>query len=390
MDFELTKEQTMVREQVRRFLDREIAPKADAWDREGPLPKPLAHELLRKLIPLGYVVAPVPKEHGGLGMDLVTYGVMMEELKRCYASVGSLVTITGSTARTLAMSAPEGVRRRYLPGLLSGDLIGATAITEPNVGSDVSSIETRAVRRKDGYVLNGTKMWITNGGFADLVVVVAQTDPKLGAKGVGRFLVDRKESPFRSREIPKVGLRSSSTAELHFEDCALPGDSLLTPPGRGFAGAMQGLELARANAALAAVGVAQAALDVSIRYVKERRQFGKAIGGFQLVQEMVADMEIETQASRLLAYRALSRIDRGLPAAVESSVAKAYATEAAVRVTSRAIQVHGAYGLSEEYPLERYFRDARCYTIPDGTTQIQKLIIGRELIGLKAFRGGEA
>lgn len=387
MDFELSEEQRLLKETCRKFVDREILPHADEWDkRYHPFTKSLCHELIKKCIALGYVGTVIPKEYGGQGQTFVTAGLMSEEIRRGCASLGGVVGITGSAARLIAEAGREDQRTRYLPSLLDGDLIGCAAITEPNVGSDAASIQTMARRAGNDWVINGTKTWISNGTVADVVIVVAQTDPSKGYQGIARFLVDRSVSPFQARDIPKIGLRSFPTAELVFEDCRVPDTNMLGELGTGFQFLMKGFEVARCNAALASVGVAQAAIDVATRYAKERWQFGRPIGGFQMVQAMIADMVTECEAARLLGYWALSRLDRGLRCTKESSMAKAYATEMGVRVTSMAVQIHGAYGLSEEYPVERLFRDARCYTIPDGTTQIQKLIIGREVLGIKAFR----
>ncbi len=387
MDFELSEEQRILKEMCKRFVDREILPYADEWDkRYHPFPKSLCHELIKKCIPLGYVGTVIPREYGGQGQTFLTAGLMSEEIRRGCASLGGVLGITGSAARLIAEAGSEDQRARYLSDLLEGNLIGCVAITEPNVGSDAANVQTMARCVGDDWVINGTKTWISNGTVADVVIVVAQTDPSKGYEGIARFLVDRRTSSFQARDIPKMGLRSFPTAELVFEDCKVPAENMLGELGTGFRFLMKGFEVARCNAALASVGVAQAAIDIAIRYAQERWQFGSPIGGFQMVQAMVADMVTECEAARLLGYWALSRLDKGLRCARESSMAKAYATEMGVRVTSMALQIHGAYGLSEEYPLERLFRDARCYTIPDGTTQIQKLIIGREVLGIKAFR----
>jgi alkylation response protein AidB-like acyl-CoA dehydrogenase len=269
---------------------------------------------------------------------------------------------------------------------LNGDTIACSAITEPNVGSDTAGIETTAVLDGDSYVINGTKTWISNGTIADYVVVTLKVlDPKTGARTPAQILVDKAQSPFVAREIHKLGVRSFPTAELFFEDCRVPKEHLLVSRENPEEASISSLNFARANAAISAVGVAQAALDAAVKYAKERVQFGKKIGQFQLIQEMIADMSAEIEASRLLAYKAFFCLGKGMRCYKECSIAKAFATEAAIRVTSKAIQVHGAYGLSEEYPVERYFRDARCYTIPDGTTQVQQLIIGRETLGMRAF-----
>jgi alkylation response protein AidB-like acyl-CoA dehydrogenase len=246
-------------------------------------------------------------------------------------------------------------------------------------------LSTSATLDGDHYVLNGTKTWITNGGISDLALVFASTDRSKGARGISCFLVDRSESPFTSRELPKLGCRSCPTSELSFDDCRVPKENLIGTPGSAYVLALSELAKLRVAVGIGAVGLAQAALDAAIKYAQERKQFGRPIGSFQLVQEMIADMAILTDAARFICYRALYLIGKGQTPFKEASMAKAYSTEMAVEVTSKAIQVHGAYGISEEYPVERYFRDARTLTFPDGATQIQKLVIGRELLGISAF-----
>jgi len=385
MDFELTDEQKMLQTTVRRYLKDRIIPIADEYDRKGPMSKGDALRFLKELKPFGYVGTLVPEALGGPGLTHIDWAILYEALRGSYASLGGVVGITSAGAHGISESGNRELSRRILPGLLNGDTITCTAITEPNVGSNAAAVETRAVPDGDSYVINGTKMWISNGTIADYVVVVATVDPSKGAAGVCQILVEREASPFEGREIKKMGVRSFPTAELIFDGCRVPKENVLKAPGEGLKGALRGLTFARCNAAIASVGIAQAAIDAAIKYARERTQFGKPIGRFQLIQEMIADMIAEADASRLLAYRAFSLLDKGKTARLEASIAKAYATEAAARIASKAIQIHGAYGLSEEYPVERYFRDARCYTIPDGTTEIQKLVIGREVLGMSAI-----
>ncbi len=385
MIFELTDEQRMLKETVRKFLEKEIVPVASDLDREGPLSKRKAHELLALLIPFGYLGSTVPEEDGGAGLTFLTYGLLIEELRRVYASLGGVAGITASSARTIHGAGSPEQRQRYLSPLLKGEIVGCSGITEPNTGSDVAAIKTRALRCDGGYRINGTKMWISNGTIAEIVITYASTDPQLGPRGISRFIVDRRESPFISKEIKKMGVRSFPTAEIVFEDCFVPQEALIGEEGGAFKGALRNIQIARCLAAVSAVGIAQAAIDSSIAYARERDQFGKPIASYQLIQEMIAEMVTETEAARLLAYKGLDRIDQGGRFTREASMAKLYATEVAVRVTSKAIEIHGAYGLSEEFPVERYFRDARVYTIPDGTTEIQKLIIGREVLGISAI-----
>lgn len=358
MDFEFTDEQRMLKETVRRYMEEKIVPIADEYDRKGPLRKEDAHRFLKDLKPFGYVGTLVPERYSGPGLSHMDWAILHEELRRAYASLGGMVGITSSSSRGISESENEPLKERVLPGLLNGDTISCTAITEPNVGSDAAGIETRVVLDGDHYVINGTKMWISNGTIADYVVVVATVDRSKRAAGICQVLVERDVSPFESREIPKMGVKSFPTAELVFEDCRVPKENLLKAPGEGFKRALRGLTFARCNAAIASVGIAQAAIDASIRYAKERTQFGKFIGQFQLIQEMIAEMIAEVEAARLLAYRAFLLLDKGERCLKEASIAKAYATEAAAEVTSKAVQIHGAYGLSEEYPVERFFRDA--------------------------------
>jgi alkylation response protein AidB-like acyl-CoA dehydrogenase len=385
MDFEFTDEQKALRDTVRRFLAEKIEPMADEYDRKGPLSKEDALMFLKMLKPFGYVGTLIPQEFGGDGLDHVTWGVLHEELRRTFAGLGGMVGITAATSSGLVESTNTALRDRILPGLVAAEKIICTAITEPNHGSDAALIDTKAILEGDYYRINGTKMWISNGHVADYIICVAQTDPSKGAKGICQILVEREKSPFISKEIHKLGVRAFPTAEVVFEDCLVPKDNLLFPVGSGYKRTLVGLNSARANAAIASVGIAQAALDAAVQYAKERMQFKRLIGSFQLVQEMIAEMATEIDAARLLAYRGFALIDKGVQCRKEVSMAKAYATEMAVRVTSKAIQIHGAYGLADEYKVERFFRDARCYTIPDGTTQIQNLIIGREILGIPAF-----
>ncbi len=386
MDFEFTEEQVIMRDNARRFLEKEVAPHVDEWDRQGPMTRETALSWMQRLKPLGYIGTLVPVEQGGFGLDRISYGLLIEELRRTWASLGGVIGICTSVAGSLSRLGTEEQREKYLKPMLDCRMIGCSGITEPNVGSDVSSIQTRAVKDGDAWVINGTKTWISNGGISDFIIVTCRTGGEKGFKGLSRILVERGISPYKTREIPKIGLKAFPTSEVVFEDCRVPLSNLIGEEGSGFKGAMEALESARLNAAMGAVGIMQAAIDRAVAYARERPQFGKPIGAHQLVQAKIAEMEALCSASRLLTYEGLWRLDRGLSCTRESSVAKFFATEAAVQVTGMAIQVHGAYGLSEEYPVERLFRDARCYTIPDGTTEIHKLIIGREMLGLKAFR----
>ena len=387
MDFDLSREQTMLRDSVKEYLRQKIAPIADDYDRKGPMAEADAKKFLKDLEPFGYVGTLVPKKFGGPEMGYLDWAVIFEELRGVYASLGGIVGITSSAAGGLCRSGNRTVIDKTVAGLLTGEKIACMAITEPDVGSDAASVTTEAVPKGDHFLVNGTKMWISNGTIADYVILVATVDPSLGPGGIIQLLVEKEVSSFEANEIPKMGLKSFPTAELVFKNCLVPRENLLKNPGEGLKSALADLTFARCNAAIASVGIAQAALNAAITYAKGRKQFGRPIGRFQLIQQMIAEMAAEVDASRLLAYRAMSMFDKGRIPIREASLAKAYATEAGVRVASKALQIHGAYGLSEEFPVERYFRDARCYTIPDGTTQMQQLIIGRELLGMSAIVG---
>jgi alkylation response protein AidB-like acyl-CoA dehydrogenase len=271
-----------------------------------------------------------------------------------------------------------------LPRAASGDYIGCIAITEPNAGSDVAGVELTATLDGDNYILNGTKTWISNGSIADAAFVLVTTDKTQGPLAMSFLLVERDVSPFSTRELHKLGLRSFPTSELSFDDCRVPKVNALDP-GTGYQRTMSFFDVSRAMVGIFSTGIAQAAIDASIKYAQDRTQFGRPIGSFQMIQEMLVDMIMETEAGRLLSYRALDMLDKDEKCRWQSCLAKAYATEAAVRTTSKAIQIHGAMGLSDEYPVERYFRDARTLTIPDGTTQMQKLIVGKNALGISAL-----
>ena len=385
MDFEFTDEQKMVKDMARKLMEKEIIPIADEYDRtKALLDREKLKGLTDKLVPLGYFGLCIPEEAGGAGTDYMTWGILNEELARAYASLAGVILIQ-SASRVIYEVGTSALKERFLPSLVTGEKILCCGITEPNVGSDASRIETMAILDGDHYVINGTKTWISNGSISDACIVVAQTKKGAGPAGICHILVDREESPYETRELNKLGLRSFPTSELFFEDCRVPKENLLVPPGEGHKKILQLFEGARANMAINSVGMAQAAIDASISYARERYQFGKPLAGMQMIQEMFADMIAETEAARLLSFRVFSLLDKGVRCDAESSLAKFYATEIAVNVTSKAIQIHGAYGLSDEYPVERYFRDARSSTIPDGTTQIQKMIVARNALGVSAF-----
>lgn len=387
MDFDLTREQKMLQQSVREFIKDKIAPIAADMDREGPMSKENAHNFLKALEPFGYVGTLVPEKYGGPGLTSVEWGIIHLELRKAYASLGGIVGITSTAASVISNSDNKMIKEKILPSMLSGERIGCLGITEPDAGSDPSSMETTAVLDGDYFIINGNKMWISNGSIADYVVLMATSKAvKKGREGICMLLVEKEVSPFKASEIHKMGLKSFPTSELVFENCRVPKENLLYPVGKGFDQIQNALIFARCNAAIAGVAIAEAALEASIVHAKQRVQFGKFIGEFQMIQQMIAEMIVEIDAAKLLTFRAFKLIDDGKRCRKESSIAKAFSCEMVARVASKAIQIHGAYGLAEEYPLERYFRDARCYTIPDGTTQIQQLIIAREALGLSALK----
>lgn len=383
MDFEFSETERLLADTARRVAAREVEPVLSAHLPDQPLPKAAMLELYKSVAPLGYFGARIPESEGGSGLTYILLGILNEMLPPVLS-----LSLLGheSTVKRIQMGGSPEQKARFLPDLLAGRKISGTATSEPNVGSDPRGIETAAVPDGDHYVLNGTKLWTTNGSILDTALVVASLGKdRAGWNLITRFIVDREESPFESREIPTIGLQQGHLSELVFRDCRVPKVNLLGKPGDAHSALTFTWLANRANMGLIGVHLAQRALDASVAYAKERVQFGKPIGSFQLVQEMLAEMSTLTDASRLLCYRALARLDRGVWCHRESSMAKAYATEAAVRVTNLAIQIHGSYGLTKEFPLERWARDARMLTLPDGTTQIQQLIIGRELLGLRAF-----
>ncbi len=387
MDFMLTEEQKMIKASARAFMEGEIIPIVGEYEQKyRPLPKEIAIEVMKKLVPLGYIGGLVPEDGGGEGMDYVSYAILTEELARAWGSL-TVMTIVDAAAGPLDLyySGSEEQKAKYLPPALSGDLICSGAISEPNVGSGTRDIETTAKVDGDYYIINGTKEWITNGGVSDFYSVTLYTDRAKGAQGVSRIIVDANECKLAIRELPKLGLRCCPTAEVVFDNCRVPRKNLLDQEGVGYEATMKLLLTPRALLGVMGTGLAQAAIDEAVKYALERKQFGRIIAKFQLVQQMIAEMVVETKAARLLCYEATQLLGKGERCFKECSGAKFYGTEVAVRVCSKAMEVLGAYGISEEYPLERYFRDARTLLPPDGTNQIQRLIVGREVLGVSAF-----
>ncbi|KHE68580.1 acyl-CoA dehydrogenase [Halobacillus sp. BBL2006] len=375
MNFTLTEEQQMLRKMVRDFAKNEVEPTAAERDEEERFDR----EIFDKMAELGLTGIPWPEEYGGIGSDFVSYVIAVEELSRVCASTGVTLSAHISLASwPIYKFGNEEQKKKYLAQLASGEKLGAYALSEPGAGSDVSSMRTQAKLDGDHYVLNGNKVWITNGGVADLYVVFAKTDPEAGSRGVSAFIIEKDTPGFTTgKKEKKLGIRSSPTTELIFEDCRVPKENLLGEEGQGFKIAMMTLDGGRNGIAAQAVGIAQGALDESVSYAKEREQFGKPIATLQGISFKLADMATQIEASRLLTYQAAYLESEGKPYAKASAMAKLYAGDAAMKITTEAVQVHGGYGYTKDYPVERYMRDAKITQIYEGTQEIQRLVIGR-------------
>jgi acyl-CoA dehydrogenase len=383
MNFDFTDEQAMLKKTMKKFVKDVLEPAIEEEGHDKPFSKEFVLRMMKELKPFGLLSTTIPEEQGGAGMDTMTWALMYEELP---GELSGYAGISPNVARSIATGGSDYHKEKFLPGLLSGDKIACSANTEPNVGSDTSGMQTTAYLDGDHWVINGTKTFITNGNLADYISVTVQFDKSKGGKGLGTILIDREDTPVESRRIELMGLKTGDLAELYFDNVRVPKENLLVPEGEGLVKNLKGYHAWRCFVAARANSIAEKALEHSLKYVNQREQFGKKIGSFQLVQEMLADMKTEIDAARLLTYRALDMVNKGKHCRVETSMAKQFATEMAIRVTSKAIQIHGAYGLTSEFPLERLFRNARILTIPEGTTQIQKLVIGRELTGMNAIR----
>jgi butyryl-CoA dehydrogenase len=383
VDFELSDEQLLIRDAAREFCDREIVPRVRDNDRAGRFDRDLA----RKLGEVGYLGAPVAERYGGRDLDYLSYALIVEQVGRADSSARTVVSVqTSLVCGSIERWGTEEQKRAWLPRLCSGEALGCFGLTEPDTGSDAASLRTRARRTDSGWVLSGQKMWISMGNVADVALIFAQTDPEKAHRGLACFLVPTDADGYSSQEIHgKLGLRSSDTAEISLDDVELPADALLGEVGDGFKVAMSALDSGRYSVAAGCVGICDGCVDASVSYAKERKQFGVPIARFQLVQELIADMIVRRDAARMLVYRAGDLKDRGEPNTVETSIAKLYATEAAVACADSAIQVHGGSGYVDDYPVERYLRDARVTTLYEGTSQIHKLIIGRAATGENAM-----
>jgi alkylation response protein AidB-like acyl-CoA dehydrogenase len=382
MDFELTGEQQLIRDAARELCERELAPNARSWDEAEELPR----SLVATLAAAGFLAASLPEELGGGGLDSVSYCLLCEELGKADSSVRGIVSVSnGLYGKTVAKWGTEEQKQEHLPGLASGERLGCYALTEPGCGSDAAALATRADRDGDEWVLSGSKVFITLGSWASTAIVFARTGDD-GPKGISAFLVPTDSAGFEARPMKgKLGLRAQDTAELSLDGVRVSGSALLGAEGEGFKVAMSALDNGRISLAAGCVGIAQGCLDTSVAYAKEREAFKRPVARFQLVQQLLAEMHVETEAARLLTWRAAALADAGKPYTTEAAAAKWYASEAAVRAANAAVQVLGGYGYVDEYPVAKYLRDARVTTLYEGTSQIQTLIVGRALTGENAF-----
>jgi alkylation response protein AidB-like acyl-CoA dehydrogenase len=383
MDFDLTDEQRLIRETARDFTDNELIDRT----RENARNHHFDLELVSKIAEQGYLGAIVPPEYGGAGLDYVSYGLIVEEIGRGDSSIRTVISVqTSLVCSAILKWGDEEQKRKYLPKLCSGEWLGCFGLTEPDTGSDAANQRTRAKKTDSGWVINGAKMWISMGDYAKVALIFAQTDPELGYRGLACFLVDTDQPGFKAQPIEhKMGLHASDTASIALDDVEVADEDMLGLVGDGFKVAMSALDSGRYSVAAGCVGICQGCVEESVSYAKEREQFGRPIASFQLVQAMIADMVLKTDASRLLVWRAGWLKDKGQPNTTETSIAKLHATEAAVECANLAIQVHGGAGYVDDHPVERYFRDVRVTTLYEGTSQIQKLIIGRAMTGVNAL-----
>ena len=382
MDLTLNEDQRGFRALAREFLDKEVVPYRAEWDRVESVDT----AIIPKLGQIGFMGLTIPEEYGGIGGDYVTYALAMEELGRADSAIRGIVSVSmGLFGKSVLQFGTEEQKQRWLPGIASGELLGCFGLTEPGNGSDAGNLTTRAVRDGDDWVINGSKIFITNGTWADCALVFARTGGP-GAKGVSAFLVPTDTPGFEATEVTgKLGLRGQATAALAFSDMRVPAEALLGEEGQGFRIAMTALDKGRVGIAASCVGIVQGCLEATIEYATTREQFGKPIASYQLVQDMIAEMSVDADAARLLTWRAADLIEQGERFSVEASKAKLFASEAAVKASNLAIQAFGGYGYVDEYPVQKYMRDARVMTLYEGTSQIQKLIIGRAETGISAF-----
>ena len=382
MDLALTEDQLNFQQLARNFLDKEVVPHRAEWDRVESVDT----AIIPRMGDLGFFGLTLPEEHGGLGGDTLTYCLAMEELGRADSAVRGIVSVSnGLVGKMIAAFGTEEQKHQWLPGIATGRQVGCFGLTEPDTGSDAGNLGTRAVREGDDYVISGSKIFITNGTWAEVCLTFARTGGP-GPKGVSAFLVPTHSPGFEAREIKgKLGLRGQATAELSFDGVRVPASAMLGEEGEGFRIAMTSLDKGRISVAAGCVGIVQGCLDAVVSYSQEREQFGRQLASFQMIQDMIADISVDADAARLLTWRAADLVDRGQPFGVAASKAKLFASEAAVRAANLAIQAFGGYGYVDEYPVQKYMRDARVMTLYEGTSQIQKLLIGRAETGVSAF-----
>ena len=382
MDLSLSEEQSAFRALARDFLEKEAVPHRQQWDRDESID--LA--IIPKMAEIGFFGLTIPEEYGGLGGDYITYALGMEELGRADSALRGIVSVSnGLVGKSILGFGTEEQKQEWLPGIATAEKLGCFGLTEPGTGSDAGNLTTKATKDGDGYVLNGQKLFITNGTWAQVALVFARTSDE-GPRGVTAFLVPTDTDGFEAREIKgKLGLRGQATAELFLEDVRLPESARLGEEGQGFKIAMSSLDKGRVSVAAGCVGLVQACLESSVEYATSRTQFGRQIAGFQLIQDMIADISLDADAARLLVWRAADLIDRGEDFRIAASKAKLYASEAAVRAANHCIQIYGGAGYVDEYPAAKYLRDARVMTLYEGTSQVQKLLIGRDETGISAF-----
>jgi butyryl-CoA dehydrogenase len=374
----LSEKNRAVRRSVRAFCEREIMPIAGEIDREARFP----WEVIEMMGKLGYFGIQVPKKLGGSGMDSLSYVITIEEISRACGSLGLCVTVHNSVAVYPIMAfGSEAQKKRWIPPLARGEKIGAFCLTEPNAGSDASGVEATAIRNKKGYLVNANKVFVTNGGVADICLIFARTDPDAGRRGISVVVAERGTPGFVVGDLEDLcGMRANPVTSIRLYDCKIPAENLLGVEGMGFQIGIMALDTGRIGIAAQAVGIAQAALEESARYANQRQQFGVSIGKHQSIQAMLADMATELEASRLMVYRAALLRDQGKNFSRASAMAKLYASEAASRITDMAVQIHGGYGYSKSYPVERYYRDARVTRIYEGTSEIHQMVIAREVL----------
>ncbi|MHA7602218.1 acyl-CoA dehydrogenase family protein [Alicycliphilus sp. T452] len=378
---DLTPEQQSLKDNIRRFMVKEVVPLISRHEKERTFP----FELMPQLAELGYLGGTLPESDGGHGIDMPTWAMMMEELGYHWLSLRTMVNITNGSIKRIATHGSPEQKEKYLKPVLAGKLKVCTGLTEPNTGSNIAGIQTRAELVGDEWVINGRKLWITNGYNADVAMIVARTfSPNCDGK-LSTFVVERAKANYDVRKLDTMVLRCTGTAELGFNDVRIPKENLVGVEGSALNGTLKGLDAARLNIAMGAVGAAQSALDLSTDYVKQRKQFGRLIGSFQLIQKHIVDMTVRVEAARALGMRAAHALEAGKDVRQACSIAKLYATEAAHEVANMALQVHGGLGYSEDYSIERIFRDTRGGMIPEGTTEIQTLIAGREILGINAI-----